>query len=54
MTKEVSFELVEGPINDRIDDAYRAKYRDSEYLESMIGSRARAATVRVSPRESTP
>jgi hypothetical protein len=24
MTKEVAFEPVEGPINDRIDDAYRA------------------------------
>src|SRR2546423_8243207 len=28
MTKEVSFEPVEGPINDRIDDAYRAKYHE--------------------------
>src|SRR2546428_5581925 len=27
LTKEVAFELVEGPINDRVDDAYRAKYR---------------------------
>ena len=26
MTKEVSFERVDGPINDRIDNAYRAKY----------------------------
>jgi hypothetical protein len=25
MAKEVTFEPVEGPINDRIDDAYRAK-----------------------------
>jgi hypothetical protein len=25
MTKEVTFEPVEGPINDRIDEAYRAK-----------------------------
>src|SRR2546423_5346436 len=28
MTKEVTFE----PVNDRIDDAYRAKYRGSPYL----------------------
>jgi len=34
MTKEVTFEPVEGPINDCIDDAYRAKYRDSHVLES--------------------
>ena len=50
MTKEVTFEPVEGPINDHIDDAYRAKYRSSSYLGSMIGARARAATVRVMPR----
>jgi hypothetical protein len=31
MTKEVAFEPVDGPINDRIDDAYRAKYGDSPY-----------------------
>src|SRR3954453_17077452 len=29
MTKEVNFETVDGPVNDRIDDAYRAKYKDS-------------------------
>src|SRR3977135_1232973 len=27
MTKEVSFESVNGKINDRIDDAYRTKYK---------------------------
>jgi hypothetical protein len=42
MTKEVAFEMVESPINDRIDDAYRAKYSDSEYLSPMIGARARS------------
>jgi hypothetical protein len=49
MTKEVTFEPVEGPINDRIDDAYRAKYHDSPYLGPMIGARARSTTVRVMP-----
>jgi hypothetical protein len=29
MTKEVAFEPVDGAINDRIDDAYRAKYAGS-------------------------
>jgi hypothetical protein len=52
MTKEVIFELVDGPINDRIDDAYRAKYHGSTYLSPMIGARARSATVKVMPRES--
>lgn len=51
MTKEVTFELVDGPVNDRIDEAYRAKYRGSPYLNSMIGARARAATVKVMPRK---
>lgn len=51
-TSEVRFEPVDGPINDRIDDAYRAKYRDSRYLAPMIGPRAREAAVRVVPRAS--
>jgi hypothetical protein len=51
MTKEVTFEPVEGPVNDRIDDAYRAKYHDSPYLSPMTGPRARSATVKVMPRE---
>ena len=51
MTKEVVFEPVDGPINDRIDDAYRVKYRASPYLKPMIGGRARSATVKVMPRE---
>lgn len=50
MTMDVVFEPVEGPINDRIDEAYRAKYAGSPYLMPMIGARARAATVRVLPR----
>jgi hypothetical protein len=48
-TKEVTFEPVDGEINDRIDDAYRAKYHGSPYLSPMIGARARSATVRVIP-----
>jgi hypothetical protein len=51
MTKEVAFEPVDGPINDLIDDAYRAKYKGSSYLKPMIGARARSATIRVLPRE---
>jgi hypothetical protein len=50
LTKEVAFEAVEGPLNDRIDDAYRAKYRDSQYLTPMISKRASGATVRIWPR----
>jgi hypothetical protein len=50
MTREVTFEPVNGASNDRIDDAYREKYKGSSYLSSMIGARARAATVTVVPR----
>jgi hypothetical protein len=45
MTKEVTFEPVDGSINDSIDDAYRTKYRSSPYLKAMISAGARSATV---------
>ena len=55
MTREVAFEPVEGPMNDRIDDAYNGKYKGSPYLPPMIGKRARSATVRIVLRKaSTP
>ena len=51
VTKEVMFEPVDnGPTNDRIDEAYRAKYMKSPYLKPMINARARAATIRIAPR----
>ena len=50
MTKDVAFEPESGSLNGRIDEAYRAKYADSPYLEPMLGARARAATVKVVPR----
>ena len=49
LTRNASFEAVDGPINDRIDEAYRAKYSASSYLKPMISARARAATVRILP-----
>ena len=49
LTKDVVFEPVEGAINNRIDDAYRAKYHGSPYLAPMIGARARSATIRIAP-----
>ena len=52
MTKEVTFEPVDGSINDRIDEAYRTKYNGSPYLSPMIGKRARSATIRIIPRDS--
>jgi hypothetical protein len=50
ITREVIFEAVDGPINNSIDEAYRAKYKGSPYLDPMIGKRARSATVRIMPR----
>jgi hypothetical protein len=59
MTKEVTFEPVdaaidcsinepiEGPINRRVDDAYRTKYKGSPYLQPMVSSRARSATMKI-------
>jgi hypothetical protein len=52
LTKLVSFEPVsEGNLNDRVDDAYRKKHAGSPYLKTMIGARARAATVRIAVLE---
>ena len=50
ITREVTFEPVEGAINDHIDGAYRTKYASSPYLRPMISARARAATIRITPR----
>lgn len=50
MTREVEFEPPGDPVNDRVDEAYRVKYRSSPYLEPMIGTAARSATVRIMPR----
>ena len=52
ITKEVTFQPVDGPTNNRIDEAYRAKYGGNPYLSPMIGARARSATVKIIPRES--
>jgi hypothetical protein len=49
MTKEVTFEPATGAINDRIDDAYRTKYRDSQYLRPMIGPGMHGVTIRIVP-----
>lgn len=49
-TVDVSFESISGPLNEDIDNAYRKKYSDSEYLNSMITGKARNATVKITPR----
>jgi hypothetical protein len=52
MTRDVAFEPLDSALNDRIDEAYRAKYGRNPYLQAMIGARARAATIRITARAS--
>ena len=48
---DVSFAPVSGTINDKIDQAYREKYRHESYLSDMVASQAREATIRISLRK---
>ena len=50
VTREVAFQPITGAINDQIDEAYRRKYSKSPYLAPMIGERARAATIKITPK----
>ena len=51
VTKEVTFEPIDGLINDRNDDAYRAKYRYSPAAVGHITSeQARSTTIELAPR----
>jgi hypothetical protein len=51
MKRLVAFEAVQGAINEKIDQAYRAKYGGSRYLDAMLSERASAATVRIRPAD---
>lgn len=54
LTREVAFvPVADEKLKDRIDHAYRAKYRDSPYLKPMIGAGARSATIKIEPRASS-
>ncbi len=51
--KDVTFvEAADAAINDKIDAAYRTKYRsyDRQYVDPMVTAGARAATIRLVPR----
>lgn len=50
MVKDVVFETVTSNLDNRIDNAYKAKYKGSPYLPPMIGERAKVATIRILPR----
>jgi hypothetical protein len=52
LTKDVRFEPIDDrTTNDVIDDGYRKKYAGNPYLAAMIGRRARAATVKITPQD---
>ncbi len=50
LTMDGTFVPVDGPIDDMVDDAYRAKYASSPYLSAMIGERVRSTTIKIMPR----
>lgn len=51
MTIQISFEpVMDEELNDRIDEAYVAKYRGNPYLDSMTSTKTRAATIKILPR----
>lgn len=53
LTKEVRFEAADRARNERIDEAYRVKYKGSPYLKPMIAERLHTVTVTVVPCETT-
>lgn len=50
--KDVTFADVDPALNDRIDAAYRTKYRDEDarFLDPMVAPDARATTIKLMPR----
>mgnify|MGYP001014987622 CR=1 FL=1 len=51
LTRDVTFEPVDGPVNEAVDQAYRAKYGSSPYLSAMIGDQVQCTTVKIMPRD---
>ncbi|MBV9296870.1 MAG: DUF2255 family protein, partial [Acidobacteriaceae bacterium] len=49
MKRDVAFARANDALAEQIDEAYKAKYGSSPYLASMIGHKARAATVIIIP-----
>jgi len=55
--KDVTFVEESDPgVNDQIDAAYRAKYRGhgASYVNDMVAPEARAATIKLAPRSTSP
>lgn len=55
ITRDVAFEPVHAAtLDDKIDEAYRAKYRSSPYLKPMLAAGPRSATIRMTPSATRP
>lgn len=55
ITRDVAFEAAQdAALNEKIDEAYRAKYRSSPYLKPMLAAGPRTATVAINPRTAHP
>lgn len=50
MIINVLFETVISDLDDRIDAAYKAKYKGSPYLPPMIKEEAKEATIKIRPK----
>ena len=46
---DVTFAVADATLTQQIDDAYKTKYGSNPYLASMIGDKARSATVTIFP-----
>ena len=56
-SKDVAFVVeTDHAIHDRIDAAYRSKYRryGARYVDSIVGPESRAATIKLVPRQTNP
>ena len=49
--RQVTFEPVDGRIQDAIDAAFLDKYAGQEYVDEMVLDPPRSATIRIAPRE---
>lgn len=49
-TFDVEFQRADDAPESRIGEAYRSKYRSSQYLAPMIGARSKAVTVKIVPK----
>jgi len=54
--KDVTFADADPALNDRIDAAYRTKYRrhEAQYVDPMVAAEAHSTTIKLVPRSASP